>query len=138
MAALVRSRFGLVLRGIADNEPRVRASGHRVFLHLWAGYTIAGAVAGASGAVLVAGRGYVVPNVSITGEVSFFKVPDKFGEQVNGGGRYLDYDFYGTVNFTNNIGALVGMKSIDVDYFSDLDAGNLNFTGFYFGVVARF
>ena len=85
-----------------------------------------------------AGRGYVVPNVSITGEVSFFKVPDKFGKELNGGGRYLDYDFYGTVNFTNNIGAQVGMKSIDVDYFSDLDAGNLNFTGFYFGVVTRF
>jgi hypothetical protein len=85
-----------------------------------------------------AGRGYVLPNVSLTGELSFFKVPDKLVEQFNGGGRYVDYDFYGTVNFTNYIGAQVGMKSIDVDYFQDLDAGNLNFTGWYFGVVVRY
>jgi hypothetical protein len=86
----------------------------------------------------VTGRGYVVPNVSITGELSFFKVPDKFGQQLNGGGRYIDYDFYGTVNFTNYVGAVIGLKSIDVDYFQNLDAGYLNFTGWYFGGVARF
>ena len=84
------------------------------------------------------GRGYVVPNVSITGDVSFFKVPEKLRDQFNGGGRYVDWDFYGTFNFTNNVGAQVGLKSIDVDYFHDLDAGNLNFTGWYFGAVARF
>ena len=86
----------------------------------------------------VVGRGYVVPNVSISGEVSFFKVPERLGEQINGGGRYLDYDFYGTFNFTNNIGAQIGLRSIDVDYFQDLDAGNLNFTGWYFGAVVRY
>jgi hypothetical protein len=86
----------------------------------------------------VVGRGYVVPNVSITGELSFFKVPDKLTERFNGGGRYLDYDFYGTFNFTNNVGAQLGFKSVDVDYFQDLDGGNLNFTGWYFGAVARF
>ena len=86
----------------------------------------------------VTGRGYVAPNVSITGEVSFFKVPEKLGEQFNGGGRYLDYDFYGTFNFTNYVGAQLGLKSIDVDYFQDLDAGNLNFTGWYFGAVVRY
>jgi hypothetical protein len=86
----------------------------------------------------IVGRGYVVPNVSITGEVSFFKVPEKLGEQFNGGGRYLDYDFYGTFNFTNNVGAQVGLKSVDVDYFQERDAGNLNFTGWYFGAVVRY
>jgi hypothetical protein len=86
----------------------------------------------------VVGRGYVVPSVSITGEVSFFKVPEKLREQLNGGGRYIDYDFYGTVNFTNNVGAQVGLKSIDVDYFQDLDGGRLNFTGWYFGAVVRY
>jgi hypothetical protein len=57
---------------------------------------------------------------------------------LNGGGRYIDYDFYGTVNFTNYVGAVIGLKSIDVDYFQNLDAGYLNFTGWYFGGVARF
>jgi hypothetical protein len=84
------------------------------------------------------GRGYVVPNISITGEVSFFKVPENLREQLNGGGTYMDYDFYGTFNFTNNVGAQVGLKSIDVDYFRDLDFGNLKFTGWYFGIVARY
>jgi hypothetical protein len=83
-------------------------------------------------------RGYLVPSVSITGEVSFFKVPDSLSEQFNGGGRYLDYDFYGTFNFNRYIGAQVGLRSVDVEYFKDLDSGNLNFKGLYFGGVIRY
>ena len=86
----------------------------------------------------VVGRGYLVPSVSITGEVSFFKVPENLGEQFGGGGRYLDYDFYGTFNFNRFVGAHVGLRSVDVEYFKDLDSGNLNFTGWYFGGVIRY
>jgi hypothetical protein len=86
----------------------------------------------------ITGRGYLVENVSITGEVSFFKIPDKLGEQFDGGGRYIDYDFYGTFNLTNYVGAQVGLRSIDVDYFRDLDRGTLRFHGWYFGGVVRY
>ena len=86
----------------------------------------------------IVGRGYIVPNVSITGEVSFFKVPENLAEQIDGEGRYLDYDFYGTFNFTRNVGAQLGLRSIDVEYRRDLDAGLLNFTGWYFGGVVRY
>ena len=86
----------------------------------------------------VVGRGYLVPNVSITGELSFFKVPEDVSEQLSGGGRYLDYDFYGTVNFNRFVGAQLGVRSIDVEYFHDLDAGSLSFTGWYFGGVIRY
>ena len=86
----------------------------------------------------ITGRGYIVPNVSITGEVSFFRVPESLGEQINGGGRYLDYDFYGTFNFTNNVGAQLGLRSVDVEYFKDLDSGTLTFKGWYFGGVIRY
>jgi hypothetical protein len=86
----------------------------------------------------VVGRGYIVPYVSITGELSFFKMPENLREQLNGGGRYLDYDVYGTVNFTNYVGAQFGLKSIDVNYFSELDGGTLGFMGWYFGGVVRF
>jgi hypothetical protein len=86
----------------------------------------------------VVGRGYVVPNLSITGEVSFFKVPEKLAEQIDGGGRYLDYDFYGTFNFNRYVGAQFGLKSIDVEYRKDLDAGILNFNSFYFGGAIRY
>jgi hypothetical protein len=86
----------------------------------------------------VVGRGYIVPNLSITGEVSFFKVPEKLAEQLDGGGRYLDYDFYGTFNFNQYVGAQFGLKSIDVEYRKDLDAGILNFNSFYFGGAIRY
>jgi hypothetical protein len=84
------------------------------------------------------GRGYIVPNVSISGEVSFFNVPDNLAEQLNADGRYLDYDFYGTFNFNRYVGAQLGVRSIDVSYFNDLDSGTLNFTGLYFGAVVRY
>jgi hypothetical protein len=86
----------------------------------------------------IVGRGYIVPNVSISGEVSFFNVPDNLAEQLNADGRYLDYDFYGTFNFNRYVGAQLGVRSIDVSYFNDLDSGTLNFTGLYFGAVVRY
>ncbi len=84
-----------------------------------------------------AGRGYVVPNVSITGEFSFFKIPKNLGKD-EFGGRYVDFDLYGTVNFNENVGAQLGFRSIDVNYFSDLDTGDLTFRGLYFAGVVRF
>jgi hypothetical protein len=86
----------------------------------------------------IVGRGYVVPNVSITGEVSFFKVPENLAEQLDGEGRYLDYDFYGTFNFNRYLGAQFGVRSIDVEYRKDLDAGILNFNSWYFGGAIRY
>lgn len=83
------------------------------------------------------GRGYIVPNISVTGEISFFKVPENLGGE-DFGGRYWDLDIYGTVNFNDYVGAQVGYRTVDVDYFADLDAGNLNFKGLYFGGVLRF
>jgi hypothetical protein len=85
----------------------------------------------------VVGRGYVVPNVSITGEFSYFRIPENLGED-EFGGRYLEYDFYGTFNFNRNVGAQLGVRSIDVDYFDDLDRGFLTFKGWYFGGVVRY
>lgn len=85
----------------------------------------------------VTGRGYLTNNVAITGEVNFFKIPENLGKD-EFGGRYLDYDFYATTNFTNNVGAQVGFRSIDVNYFQDLDAGDLKFRGLYFGGVIRY
>jgi hypothetical protein len=83
------------------------------------------------------GRGYVVDNVSITGEVTFFKVPENLGGE-DFGGRYIDFDLYGTFNFTNYAGVQVGYRSIDVNYFTDLDSGTLTFKGMYFGGVIRY
>jgi hypothetical protein len=83
------------------------------------------------------GRGYVAKNVSLTGAISYFRIPESLGRE-EFGGRYFEYDFYGTVNFTQNVGAQLGLRSIHVEYFEELDAGDLRFRGWYFGGVFRY
>jgi hypothetical protein len=85
-------------------------------------------------AVGVIGRGYVAPNISITGEFTFFKLPEIDGNS----GRYFDFDLYGTVNFTNNVGVQGGYRSFDVVYKVESDNGDLQLKGLYFGGVVRF
>ena len=81
-------------------------------------------------------RYYVMPNISVTGELTGFKFPDTI---VAGyGGHYVDFDIYGTVNFTNNVGAQVGYKSFDVGYIAKQDVGALTLKGLYFGGVLRY
>ena len=82
------------------------------------------------------GRGYVVPNVSITGEFSLFKLPGSIDEDYEG--RYFDFDLYGTVNFTDNFGAQAGYRSLTVFYRVEQDQGDLKMRALYFGGVARF
>jgi len=82
------------------------------------------------------GRVYVVPNVSITGEFTFFKLPESIDEDYRA--RYYDFDLYGTVNFNKYIGAQVGYRSLSVFYKVETDTGDLKMKGLYFGAVARF
>jgi branched-chain amino acid transport system permease protein len=56
------SRFGTALRGIRDNEPRMRAIGFATFGHKLAAFTIAGALCGLAGALLVNVDSYVGPS----------------------------------------------------------------------------
>jgi hypothetical protein len=79
------------------------------------------------------GRGYIANNVSITGELTGLSLTIDEDE-----GSYFDFDIYGTVNFTNNVGAQVGFRRITVDYVVDTDIGDLKLGGLYFGGVARF
>jgi hypothetical protein len=81
------------------------------------------------------GRGYVAPNVAITGEFTFIKIPE-IDEKY--GGNFYDLDIYGTVNFTENFGAQGGYRSFDVTYHADKDDGDLKIKGIYFGGVVRF
>jgi hypothetical protein len=86
-------------------------------------------------AIGLIGRGYVAPNVSITGEFTGFKLPDV---DENYKGNYYDFDLYGTVNFSDNFGAQVGYRRLTVFYLVDEDTGNLKLKGLYFGGVVRF
>ncbi|WP_300013550.1 branched-chain amino acid ABC transporter permease [Pseudonocardia sp.] len=51
---VARSPFGAALRGIRDNEPRMRALGYPTALYKYAVFVIAGGVAGVAGSLLVA------------------------------------------------------------------------------------
>ena len=81
-------------------------------------------------------RVYVVPTVSITGELTGIKVPSSISEDFRA--HYADLDIYGTVNITNNIGAQIGYRSFDVGYLVEQDTGSFKLKGLYFGVVARY
>jgi hypothetical protein len=80
-------------------------------------------------------RVYVVPNISITGEISGIDVPkiqDKYKA------HYADINIYGTLNLINNFGVQAGFRSIDVGYLFKTDTGNFTLRGLYLGVVARY
>ena len=81
-------------------------------------------------------RYYVVPNISITGEVSGFKIPDSVSTQYRA--HYVDIDVYGTLNLSNNIGLKAGYRSRDVGYLIKTDTGAFVMRGLYFGGVLRY
>lgn len=85
------------------------------------------------------GRVYVAPNISITGETTIFNLgwlPESLVKDSQG--HYVDIDVYGTVNFTNNIGAQIGYRKFDLGYLVEKDTGSFVLKGLYFGVVARY
>jgi branched-chain amino acid transport system permease protein len=59
--ALAASPFGATLRGIRDNEPRMRAIGYRTARYRLAAFVLAGAVAGLAGGLLAAQQRLVTP-----------------------------------------------------------------------------
>ena len=79
---------------------------------------------------------YVVPNIALTIEVTGFKLPDNAVADTRA--HYLDFDLYGTVNFTDYVGAQLGYRTLDVGYLVDTDSGDMKLRGMYFGIVARY
>jgi len=84
----------------------------------------------------IIGRGYVTPNISITGELSGLTTGSIFGEDYKA--HYFDFDLYGTVNFNDHVGAQAGYRSFNVFYHVEEDEGDLILKGLYFGGVLRF
>ena len=77
----------------------------------------------------------MLPNLAINGELSFFRMPDSLKEQLEGEGRYTDFDVNGTYNMNKNFGVKMGYRRTTVFYDVDLDTGDLQFKGLYFGGV---
>jgi hypothetical protein len=82
------------------------------------------------------GRIYIVPAISVTGELTLFRIPSSVSEDYHA--HYTDFDLYGTVNFTGNVGAQIGYRSFDVGYLVKRDTGAFTMKGIYFGIVARY
>ncbi|HXI28154.1 MAG TPA: hypothetical protein VNG89_07025 [Vicinamibacterales bacterium] len=82
------------------------------------------------------GRVYVVPNISITGEFTTFRVPQSLSTTYNA--HYTDIDIYGTVNFTDYVGVKAGYRSLDLGYLIKSDTGAFTLNGLYFGAVLRY
>lgn len=82
------------------------------------------------------GRAYVLPNLAITGEFTGFRLPDS--EDRDYGGRYYDFDIYGTLNFTNNFGVTGGYRRLTLGYQAQNDTGDFRMQGLYVMGVARF
>lgn len=59
---LVRSPFGLTLRGIRDSESRMRSLGYNVPLHLFVCFVVSGFVAGIAGALYAVLNDFVSPS----------------------------------------------------------------------------
>jgi branched-chain amino acid transport system permease protein len=59
----VRSRFGMVIRGAAQNERRLRALGYPVYRYKLVCFTIAGAGAGLAGALIANQTEFVSPSL---------------------------------------------------------------------------
>jgi hypothetical protein len=89
-------------------------------------------------AVGLIGRGYVVPNISITGEFTAFKLPTSSGVLKGYDGHWYDLDIYGTVNFTDHFGARGGYRSLSVAYRKDQDSGDMTLKGPYVMGMVRF
>ena len=82
------------------------------------------------------GRANIGRYVSVTGEFTGFKLPDSVSEDYRA--HYYEWDIYGTVNFTNNLGARVGFRSHDLSYEAKSDSGSAQLRGPYVGGVVRF
>jgi branched-chain amino acid transport system permease protein len=63
LARLSRSRFGVVLVGIRDNETRMASLGYATFRYRLVAFVISGALAGLAGALMANQNNFVSPNM---------------------------------------------------------------------------
>ncbi len=82
---LVNSRFGMAIRGIKSNEPRMRALGFSTFRYRLAAFVISGAVCGAAGALFANQTLFVSPAImqwSRSGEIMMMVILGGMGTLV--------------------------------------------------------
>lgn len=83
----------------------------------------------------IIGRAYPIPNLSITAQVTGFKVPDVDPDYQ---GSYADWNIYGTYNINNYVGVQGGWRRLSTDVVIKKDSGDTLFKGIWFGAVVRY
>ncbi len=83
-------------------------------------------------------RFYPAKYISVTGELNGFKLPTSWDKERRYDGKAVDFNIYATVNFTNNVGAQLGYRSMDVMFRVKSDEGDFTLKGLYFGGAVRF
>jgi hypothetical protein len=86
----------------------------------------------ALGAVL---RLYPLRNLSITGEISGFRLPDVDEDYA---ANYADIDVYATFNVVRNVGVQGGWRRMSTFLRIEGDRGDIKFQGFWLGGAVRF
>lgn len=83
-------------------------------------------------------RVYPVSNMALTAEVTGIKLPTSVDKQGRYDGKYIDFNVYGTLNFTDNFGVQGGYRSLTVSYRMEKDTGDFVLKGPYIMGVVRY
>ncbi|CAN5480984.1 branched-chain amino acid ABC transporter permease [soil metagenome] len=92
LRSIVRSRFGVTIQGICENESRMAAIGVPVYKYKLVCFVIAGAIAGLAGALLANQNSYVSPSM-----LDWTKSGSLLVMVILGGAGYLAGGIYGAV-----------------------------------------
>ena len=82
------------------------------------------------------GRGYVMPDISITAEVTGLMFPKSLLPDIEA--NYFDWDIYGTFNVTNHAGLQVGWRRLTTFLNVEHDTADMKFQGMWWGGTIRF
>ena len=81
-------------------------------------------------------RIYPVQVLGITAEVTGFRLPSRIDEHARG--EYIDFDISGTLNFTQQLGAQIGYRSLDLNGAVERESASLKLAGIYVAALVRF
>lgn len=83
-------------------------------------------------------RAYVLPNLSVTGALTTFKLWDSLATKLDATGDYTDVDVYATFNINRFLGVQGGYRKMTLNVTMKKDLGNMEYAGIWFGGVVRY
>lgn len=126
VVSLPRGFLGVTLEGrLTDFGASLKAPATSEFTRAKGPLPAVGAIA----------RVYPVPQFSLTGSVSGFKVPDVSPDYA---GNYIDWEAYGTLNVNRYVGVQGGFRKMSTTVTIKKDFGDMKYTGVWFGAVVRY